>query len=102
MKKHRLAFALLCALQLPALAASACAQTLEKLHVAYTVIAPTQLNVWTAKDMGYYAKKGLDADLVLLVGAPLAGAALVGGETPIVHTGASAGITSNLARSEEH
>jgi len=78
----------------------ATAQTsLEKLRVAYTVIAPTQLNVWTAKDMGYYAKNGLDVDLVLLVGAPLAVAALVGGETPIVHTGASAVITSNLAGS---
>ena len=36
--------------------------------------------------MGYYAKHGLDVELVLLVGAPLAVAALVGGETPIVHT----------------
>jgi NitT/TauT family transport system substrate-binding protein len=76
------------------------AQTqMEKLRVAYTVIAPTQLNVWTAKDMGYYAKHGLDVELLLLVGAPLAVAALVGGETPIVHTGASAVITSNLAGS---
>ena len=81
------------------LGVSASAQTPEKLRVAYTVIAPTQLNVWTAKDMGYYAKNGLDVDLVLLVGAPLAVAALVGGETPIVHTGASAVITSNLAGS---
>src|SRR5215510_13833622 len=71
----------------------------EKLRVAYTVIAPTQANVWTAKEIGYYAKHGLDVDLVLLVGAPLAVAALVGGETPIVHTGASAVITSNLAGS---
>src|SRR6266576_849652 len=72
---------------------------MEKLRVAYTVIAPTQLNVWTAKDMGYYAKNGLDVELVLLVGAPLAVTALVAGETPIVHTGASAVITSNLAGS---
>src|SRR5262249_38700729 len=72
---------------------------MEKLRVAYTVIAPTQLGVWTAKEMGYYAKHGLDVELVLLVGAPLAVAALVGGETPIVHTGASAVITSNLAGS---
>lgn len=77
----------------------AAAQTPEKLRVAYTVIAPTQLNVWTAKDMGYYAKHGLDVELVLLVGAPLAVTALVSGETPIVHTGASAVITSNLAGS---
>jgi len=72
---------------------------LEKLRVAYTVIAPTQATVWTAKEMGFYAKHGLDVEMLLLVGAPLAVAALVGGETPIVHTGASAVITSNLAGS---
>ena len=69
---------------------------LEKLRVAYTVIAPTQATVWTAKDLGLFAKHGLDVDLVLLVGAPLAIAALVSGETPIVHAGASAVVTSNL------
>lgn len=74
----------------------ASAQTLEKLSVAYTVIAPTQATIWTAKEMGFYAKHGLDVDLVLLVGAPLAVTALVSGETPIVHAGASAVVTSNL------
>ena len=72
------------------------AQTAEKLRVAYTVIAPTQASIWTAKEMGFYAKHGIDADLVLLVGAPLAVTALVAGETPIVHAGASAVVTSNL------
>jgi NitT/TauT family transport system substrate-binding protein len=82
-------------LVLPATFAAAQAP-LEKLRVAYTVIAPTQATVWTAKEMGFYAKHGLDADLVLLVGAPLAVTALVSGETPIVHAGASAVVTSNL------
>jgi NitT/TauT family transport system substrate-binding protein len=72
---------------------------MDKLRVAYTVIAPTQLNAWTAKEMGFYAKHGLDVELVLLVGAPLAVAAMVAGETPIVQTGASAVITSNLSGS---
>ena len=103
MKKQslRTLILLLCAIVTISLAnPRAAAQTaMEKLRVAYTVIAPTQLNVWTAKEMGYYAKHGLDVELVLLVGAPLAVAALVGGETPIVHTGASAVITSNLAGS---
>ena len=68
----------------------------EKLRVAYTVIAPTQATLWTAKELGLFAKHGLDVELVLLVGAPLAVTALVSGETPIVHTGASAVVTSNL------
>jgi len=72
---------------------------MEKLRVAYTVIAPTQANVWAAKELGLFAKHGLDVELVLLVGAPLAVAALVAGETPIVHTGASAVIASNLSGS---
>ena len=68
----------------------------EKLRVAYTVVAPTQATVWTAKELGMFAKNGLDVDLVLLVGAPLAVTALVAGETPIVYAGASAVVTSNL------
>jgi NitT/TauT family transport system substrate-binding protein len=72
------------------------AQTAEKLRVAYSVIAPTQATIWTAKELGMFAKNGLDVDLVLLVGAPLAVTALVSGETPIVYAGASAVVTSNL------
>ncbi len=79
---------------------SAWGQTqLEKIRVAYTVISPTQINVWTPLETGLYRKNGLDVELVLLVGAPLAVAALIAGETPIIHTGASAVITSNLSGS---
>ncbi|HTM08781.1 MAG TPA: ABC transporter substrate-binding protein [Verrucomicrobiae bacterium] len=92
--------ALFCALPLWTLASNdAHAQTPEKIRIAYTVISPTQLNVWTAKEMGFYAKNGLDVELVLLVGAPLAVTAMLAGETPIIHTGASAVITSNLTGS---
>ena len=68
----------------------------EKLRVAYTVIAPTQATLWTAKELGLFLKHGLDVELVLLVGAPLAVTSLVSGETPIIHAGASAVVTSNL------
>lgn len=60
------------------------------------MIAPTQATLWTANELGLFAKHGLDVELVLLVGAPLAVTALVSGETPIVHAGASAVVTSNL------
>jgi NitT/TauT family transport system substrate-binding protein len=103
MKKlfFRTVISLLCTVQLSALTDSfvwAQAQ-MEKLRVAYTVISPTQMSVWTAKELGFYAKHGLDVELVLLVGAPLAVTAMVAGETPIIHTGASAVITSNLSGS---
>jgi len=49
--------------------------------------------------MGFYAKHGLDVEMVLLVGAPLAVTAMLAGETPIIHTGASAVIASNLTGS---
>lgn len=93
---EKLSSSLSAGLVLTLTATFASAQTLEKLSVAYTVIAPTQATIWTAKEMGFYAKHGLDVDLVLLVGAPLAVTALVSGETPIVHAGASAVVTSNL------
>jgi len=103
MKKlfFRTVIPLLCAVQLSPLTDSfvwAQAQ-MEKLRVAYTVISPTQMNVWAPKELGLYAKHGLDVELVLLVGAPLAVTAMVAGETPIIHTGASAVITSNLSGS---
>jgi NitT/TauT family transport system substrate-binding protein len=89
--------AFVCALTLLAISyPHTLAQAQEKLRVAYTVIAPTQATLWTAKELGLFARHGLDVDLVLLVGAPLAVTALVSGETPIVHAGASAVVTSNL------
>ncbi len=97
----RAVISLLAALSVSTLANSHVeAQTqMEKLRVAYTVISPTQATVWTAKDLGMFAKQGLDVELVLLVGAPLAVTAMMAGETPIIHTGASAVITSNLTGS---
>jgi len=97
----RAVISLLAALSVSTLANShVAAQTqMEKLRVAYTVISPTQATVWTAKDLGLFAKQGLDVELVLLVGAPLAVTAMMAGETPIIHTGASAVITSNLTGS---
>ncbi len=101
MRSRLQSVSILCAVQLFILTVSTVrAQApMEKLRVAYTVISPTQLNVWTAKEAGFYAKHGLDVELVLLVGAPLAVTAMLAGETPIIHTGASAVITSNLTGS---
>lgn len=97
----RISISVFCAAHVLALTASfvAAQAPMERLRVAYTVISPTQLNVWTAKEAGFYAKQGLDVELVLLVGAPLAVTAMLAGETPIIHTGASAVIASNLTGS---
>jgi NitT/TauT family transport system substrate-binding protein len=98
---YRISVSVLCAVQLLASTASfvRAQAPVEKLRVAYTVIGPTQATVWTAKEMGFFAKHGLDVEMVLLVGAPLGVTAMLAGETPIIHTGASAVITSNLTGS---
>lgn len=100
-RNFRISISVLCAVYWLALMPSSVqAQApVEKLRVAYTVIAATQASVWTAKEAGFYAKHGLDVELVLLVGAPLGVTAMLAGETPIVHAGASAVITSNLTGS---
>ena len=55
----RIPISLLGVLQLLTYTSFVSAQTpMEKLRVAYTVIAPTQLNVWTAKELGYYTSMG--------------------------------------------
>jgi NitT/TauT family transport system substrate-binding protein len=100
-RNFRMSIAVLCAVQCFVLTASfvRAQAPVEKLRVAYTVIGPTQATVWTAKEMGFFAKHGLDVEMVLLVGAPLGVTAMLSGETPIIHTGASAVITSNLTGS---
>lgn len=72
---------------------------LERLRVAYSAISPTQLHGWLPVETGFYRKNGLDVEMVLFTGAPVAVAALVAGETPIIQAAAAGVISSNLAGS---
>jgi len=72
---------------------------LENLRVAYSAISPTQLHGWLPLVTGLYKKHGLDVEMILFTGAPLAVASLVAGETPIIQAAAVGVISSNLASS---
>ena len=50
----------------------------EKVLIAYGGFAGFQAPVWAAKDLGLYAKYGLDADVVMIAGSPRGIQALVG------------------------
>lgn len=56
---------------------SLCAQT-RFIH-AYSGTSSTQLAIWAAKDLGIFAKYGLDADLVFISGSARGMQALIGG-----------------------
>ena len=49
-----------------------------QLRVSYPDIGPSSAFLWAAKDRGYFAKYGLDVDLVYIVGGLLTIQALLG------------------------
>lgn len=69
---------------------------LENIRVAYSAISPTQLHGRVPLEAGFYRKNGLDVEMVLFTGAPVAVASLVAGETPIIQAGGVGVISSNL------
>jgi NitT/TauT family transport system substrate-binding protein len=56
----------------------------------------SQIPVWVPLEAGFFKKNGLDVELVLISGAPVAVAALVSGEVSIVQGGSVGSISSNL------
>lgn len=68
----------------------------DKIRVAISSISVSQVNVWVPFEAGFFKKYGLDIELVLISGAPVAVAALVSGEVAIVQGGSVGSISSNL------
>lgn len=68
-------------------AAGAQAQELKKITIGYPAIAYNQVQIWVAKDAGFFRKYGLDAEIVFFRGGQMATQALVAGEPPIVNIG---------------
>src|SRR6476661_7916478 len=75
------------ALMIGASADSASAQALKKIRIGYPSLSFRQSNVWVAKEMGLFAKYGLEVEPIFLRGGQMATQALVAGDPPIVNIG---------------
>ena len=79
-------FALLVLLLLAG-ASSVHAQALKKIKIGYPSLSFRQSNVWVAREMGLFAKYGLEVEPILFRGGQVATQALVSGDPPIVNIG---------------
>ena len=68
-----------------------------KLTVGYGAVSADQLVLWTAKDIGIFAKNQIDAQLVFFTGGALAVTAMVSGDTPIIQASGPGVVSASLA-----
>jgi len=68
-------------------ATAAPAQSLKRIRIGYPSLSFRQSNVWVAREMGLFAKYGLDVEPIFLRGGQMATQALVAGDPPIVNIG---------------
>jgi NitT/TauT family transport system substrate-binding protein len=62
----------------------------EKIRVAFVSPSPTQSPPWIAKEIGLFAKHGLDAEIILLPGSPRLVQTLIAGDIDYAIVGATA------------
>lgn len=72
-------------------------QELTKVRLVHVAYAPNQAVAWVARDAGYFAKQGLDVEIVRIGGSSTVVQTMVAGETHLAHVGASAVIEASLA-----
>lgn len=63
------------------------AQSLKRIRIGYPSLSFRQSNVWVAREMGLFAKYGLEVEPIFLRGGQMATQALVAGDPPIVNIG---------------
>ncbi len=68
----------------------------SKLKVAYSSVTGNQAPLWIAQDRGIFKKNGLEVELIFIEGGSRVVQAMVAGDTPIAHVGATPVITGNL------
>jgi NitT/TauT family transport system substrate-binding protein len=89
----RLTFVLLLLL-LPLVPHQALGQS--RIKVAYSSITGNQAPLWIAQDRGIFKKNGLDVELIFIEGGSRVVQAMVAGDTPIAHVGATPIAVANL------
>ena len=66
------------------------AQEHTAVMVSYAAVNANMLNLWVAKEAGYFRGEGIDAGLILVRGGSLGVQLLLSGQTPITLVGATA------------
>lgn len=69
------------------LAVATSAQSADRLRIAYSSISAAYLGIWAAKDAGFFAKEGLDDQIVFIPSATQLAQVLVAGEVDIASLG---------------
>jgi NitT/TauT family transport system substrate-binding protein len=78
------------------LLASNSAAAAEKIRVAFVSPSATQSPVWIAKEAGFFAKQGLDAEVLLLTGSPRMVQTLISGDIDYAIVGATAAMRARM------
>lgn len=68
----------------------------EKIRVAFVSPSATQSPVWIAKEAGFFAKQGLDAEVLLLTGSPRMVQTLISGDIDYAIVGATAAMRARM------
>jgi NitT/TauT family transport system substrate-binding protein len=69
----------------------------KDINIAYSTIGANNTVVWVARDMGFFKKHGLDAQVLYVQGGGILIQGMLNGNIPIAITSGSQAITSNLA-----
>jgi NitT/TauT family transport system substrate-binding protein len=67
-----------------------------KLTLGYSTTGPTAVGLWTAKDIGAFAKYGVEPDFIFISSSPVMVPALIGGDVQCAIAGANAVIAAAL------
>jgi NitT/TauT family transport system substrate-binding protein len=71
-------------------------QAQTKIKLAYSSITGNQAPLWIAWDRGLFKANGLDVEMIFIEGGSRVVQAMVAGDTPIAHVGATPIATGNL------
>jgi ABC-type nitrate/sulfonate/bicarbonate transport system substrate-binding protein len=69
----------------------------ERIRVSYGSISASTIPIWITKDVGLFARHGLDVELAFVEGGAKAMAALVAGDVAIAQLGGSHVVSSHVA-----
>ncbi len=76
-------------------AAAPTAGAMTKITVAYSTLNPDPLPIWVAQDAGFFAKNGLDVNLVFINGGTQTAQAAVAGDVQFAVTAPSAAVNAD-------